>query len=210
MTKTVIWDFNGTILDDLILCLNILNQMLVRRNLPVQSREAYLDEFDFPVIDYYRKVGFDFAAEPYSELAQEYMDEYQPASFGCPLRSRVLEGLAEIRSRGYRQIMLSATKRDFLLQQTDYFGITGYFDHVIGLSDIFGRSKLEMAKSWFGSQGLQTEQAVLIGDTTHDFDVATAIGCRCLLLEGGHNSRRRLLATGSPVLADLADVLTMV
>lgn len=210
MTKTIIWDFNGTILDDLILCLNIINQMLVKRNLPMLSRESYQAEFDFPVIDYYRKVGFDFAVEPYTELAQEYMNEYQPASFDCPLRSGVLDVLAAIRNRGYRQVMLSATKRDFLLQQTDYFGLSGYFDPIIGLSDILGRSKIEMAKSWFGSQGLQTDQAVLIGDTTHDYEVAQAIGCRCLLLEGGHNSRQRLLATGSPVLAGLGDLLDLI
>ena len=210
MTKTVIWDFNGTILDDLILCLNIINQMLARRQLPTLSREAYLDDFDFPVVDYYRKVGFDFSVEPYAELAQEYMDEYQPASFGCPLRSGVLEVMTRIRARGYLQIMLSATKRDFLLQQTDYFGITGYFDQIIGLSDILGRSKLEMAKNWFGSQGLSADQTVLIGDTTHDFAVASEIGCRCLLLEGGHNSRKRLAKTGSPVLTGPVDVLGMI
>lgn len=207
MTKTVIWDFNGTILDDLVLCLNIINQMLARRQLPILSREAYLDGFDFPVADYYRKVGFNFAVEPFAELAEEYMAEYQPASFDCALRGRVTDVLAGFRGRGYRQVLLSATKRDFLLQQTGYFSLNGFFDQIIGLSDIFGRSKLEMAKNWFGSQSLDPDQTVLIGDTTHDFAVADTIGCRCLLLEGGHNSRRRLLETGAEVLAGPADVL---
>ena len=105
--------------------------------------------------------------------------------------------------------MLSATKRDFLLQQTDYFGLTGCFDHIVGLSDIFGRSKLEIARSWFGSQGLKADETVLIGDTTHDFAVASELGCRCLLLEGGHNSRSRLAETGAEVLCSPADVLEM-
>jgi phosphoglycolate phosphatase len=207
MPKTVIWDFNGTVLDDLILCLNILNQMLARRGLPPVSREAYLDRFDFPVIDYYQAVGFDFTHEPYAGLAQEYMAQYQPASFDCPLRRQVEETLAAIRARGIQQVLLSATKRDFLQQQTDYFGLTGCFDQIIGLDDILGRSKMVMARHWFGSQDLAIGDVVLIGDTTHDFAVAQDLGCRCLLLEGGHNSRQRLEATGSPVYGGPADIL---
>lgn len=209
MKNTVIWDFNGTVLDDLVLCLNIIGQMLKKRGLPAVSRESYLAEFDFPVVDYYRKVGFDFAVEPYEMLAAEYMADYQPASFDCPLRRQVIEALTEVRQQGYRQVMLSATKRDFLLQQTDYFSLTGYFDQIIGLSNILGSSKLDTARSWFGSQGLQTCEAVLIGDTTHDFAVAEALGCRCILLSGGHNSRSRLEATGAEVLDDIRDVLTL-
>ena len=58
--KTVIFDFNGTILDDLDLCFNILNKMLNMYNHPSISKGRYLDIFTFPVIEYYKKAGFNF------------------------------------------------------------------------------------------------------------------------------------------------------
>ncbi len=174
--------------------------MLGRRGLALLGRDDYRDVFDFPVVNYYSKLGFDFAAEPFSILAAEYMDIYQPASFACPLRHQVLETLDGINARGVRQILLSATKREFLLEQTGHFALDGFFDAIIGLDDIEGKSKLEMALKWFADQDFDPQKSLLIGDTTHDYAVASALGCACLLMEGGHNSRQRLLETGATVV----------
>ncbi len=202
----IIWDFNGTILDDFALCLDTINQMLARRRLPILSADDYRAVFDFPVQNYYRQVGFDFDREPFPDLAAEYMAIYQPASLYCPLRRNISDTLADLRHRGMRQVMLSATKRDFLLQQTDHFGLTGFFDEIIGLDDILGRSKMDHARDWFGRQPFDPAATCLIGDTTHDYAVACALRCDCLLLSGGHNSRERLAATGACVLDDLAEL----
>ena len=56
----VLWDFNGTVYDDMEACLRSVNEMLSERGLPVLSAEAYREVFDFPVKDYYAKIGFDF------------------------------------------------------------------------------------------------------------------------------------------------------
>lgn len=72
-----IWDFNGTILDDVELGMNCVNTLLSERGLPViPSREVYRKRFDFPIIDYYRELGFDFERDPYEELAQLWIDLY--------------------------------------------------------------------------------------------------------------------------------------
>jgi phosphoglycolate phosphatase len=206
MKKSMIWDFNGTILDDRPICLQALNQMLGRRGLPPVSDEAYLAEFDFPVQHYYSRLGFDFEREPFSELAAEYMAIYQPASFHCPLRQGVRPILDEIARQGLDQILLSATRRDFLLEQLRHFALAASFTAILGLEDIYGRSKLEMACRWFGEQGYAADGLLLIGDTTHDFEVAHALGCRCILVGGGHNARSRLVATGASVIDELSDL----
>jgi phosphoglycolate phosphatase len=207
--QTVIWDFNGTLLNDFDLCLQTINQMLARRQLSVLSQDDYRTFFDFPVIDYYRKLGFDFDAEPFPVLAEEYMTAYQPASFMCPLRDQAREILALLHQRGVRQILLSATKKVFLLEQTSHFGLNCFFEETIGLEDILGASKLEIASSWFDSQNLDPDKTVLIGDTTHDFAVAEALHCSCLLLLGGHNSRVRLEQTSAAILDDLSGIMPL-
>lgn len=209
MIEVVIWDFNGTLLDDFDLCLGIINQMLQRRSLPVLSAEEYLENFSFPVIHYYRKVGFDFEVESYQSLAEEYMAAYQPASFDCPLRNRAIELLSSLQTQGVRQILLSATKIEFLLEQTGHFGLNRFFDEIIGMGDILGKSKLEAAANWVAGQILEPENTLLIGDTIHDYEVAQALKCKCLLLTGGHNSAARLLATGVQVSDNLDDVMQL-
>ena len=51
--KLLIWDFNGTILDDMELCLAIENEMLLERGMPTISKEWYLGHFSFPIRAYY-------------------------------------------------------------------------------------------------------------------------------------------------------------
>lgn len=202
--EAVIWDFNGTILDDFSLCLSAINQMLSRRGLPVLSAADYLSVFDFPVQKYYEQVGFNFSVEPFPVLAREYMDIYQPASFTCQLRRGVKATLDFFASRGIRQILLSATKQDFLLEQLDHYKLIPYFRDIIGLDDILGRSKLEQARIWFSQHDLPACETILIGDTTHDHAVASALACQCILVCGGHNSRERLEKTGATVLAEIS------
>jgi phosphoglycolate phosphatase len=209
MKPVVIWDFNGTILDDFDLCLLVINRMLAQRGLPRLTAADYRDHFDFPVKDYYHKLGFDFNQEPFPELAAEYMSQYQPESFFCPLRRHALQVLADIRSQEIEQVLLSATSQDFLGQQACHFGLETYFSNILGLGDILGNSKLDRACRWFAQNGYLPEGALLIGDTTHDHEVARALHCRCVLVSGGHNSRERLVKTGVPVLSSLAEIAGM-
>ena len=68
MTPThthLIWDFNGTILQDMDLGIRCTNTMLTERGLPViPSVEAYREIFGFPIDEYYRRLGFDFVLAP--------------------------------------------------------------------------------------------------------------------------------------------------
>jgi phosphoglycolate phosphatase len=210
MNKIVIWDFNGTILDDFAIGLQALNQMLGRRGLPAVSASAYLDHFDFPVKNFYRRVGFDFSREPFADLAAEYMAIYQPASFNCRLKPGARESLSRLQAHGIGQVLLSATRHDFLVRQIRHFGLESYFSEILGMNDLFGRSKLELACGWLGENGRAASDLLLVGDTIHDFVVAEALRCSCVLVAGGHNAKTRLIATGARVLDDLAGLPAMV
>ena len=101
-------------------------------------------------------------------------------------------------------MLLSATRLDQLLVQVAAFGDVGdRFEKKLGLTDHYAFSKAALAKDFIESQGIPRERALFIGDTDHDYEVSSAIGCPCVLLEGGHQSRERLLKMGVPVLPDL-------
>lgn len=120
---TVLWDWNGTLLDDAALCCELLNTMLARHGYaPVGSMEAYRQVFCFPIETYYRRAGFDFSRHPFAALADEYMRLYTPRSLGCPLQPDACAVLDALRAQGMRQVMLSASKQENLQQQVEHFG----------------------------------------------------------------------------------------
>ena len=157
---TVLWDWNGTLLDDAALCCELLNTMLARHGYaPVGSMEAYRQVFCFPIETYYRRAGFDFSRHPFAALADEYMRLYTPRSLGCPLQPDACAVLDALRAQGMRQVMLSASKRENLQQQVEHFGLRSRFDTLLGLSDIYAKSKTEVGLRWLRESGL--EAAVL-------------------------------------------------
>lgn len=205
---TVLWDWNGTLLDDAALCCELLNTMLARHGYaPVGSMEAYRQVFCFPIETYYRRAGFDFSRHPFAALADEYMRLYTPRSLGCPLQPDACAVLDALRAQGMRQVMLSASKRENLQQQVEHFGLRSRFDTLLGLSDIYAKSKTEVGLRWLRESGTDPARIMMVGDSEHDFEVARALGVRCVLFSGGHQPREVLAATGAPVIDALAQLL---
>jgi phosphoglycolate phosphatase len=196
----LIWDFNGTILDDAALNVEITNKFRAGMNMPDISLDFFRENVFFPIHDYYKKIGMFTTYEAFMEAAAEYMAIYQPASLQAPLRAGVKEYITAQKNKGRKQFLLSASQRDYLLEQTNHFGLTGLFDEILGLEDIYCISKLDMAVAWFAKAQINPKDAVVIGDTVHDFEVSEALGYNCILLTGGHNDHKRLAATGALVL----------
>ena len=83
--RHIIWDWNGTLLDDVWLGVASVNVLLERRGQPTLTIESYRRHFDFPVRDYYERVGFDFETEPFEEAAVEFIAEYEARRAECRL-----------------------------------------------------------------------------------------------------------------------------
>jgi phosphoglycolate phosphatase len=207
----IIWDWNGTILNDVPHCVAVMNALLTERGLnPISSEGEYRDLFCFPVSCYYEKLGFDFQSEPFETLARLYMNRYCSAVRTCALRSGVKDVLQKLKEQGKRQIILSASESGALREQVSYFGITHFFDAVLGLDNHYAASKTELARGYFGRLEADRKSVLLIGDTVHDYEVAKALGCTCLLIADGHQAQSSLQATGAGVLSDIRDVLDYV
>ena len=203
----VIWDFNGTILDDIEVCVDIESDMLRRRGRPgFASVDEYYEVFCFPVIDYYKNMGYDFTRESYDDIADEWVKEYVARSASCGLREGVARMLEEGARRGVRQIILSASEINMMTAQVRALGVYGYFDDILALDNPKAHSKIELAERWFAEN--KPERALLIGDTAHDAEAASKLGCDCVLVCGGHASEKTLRATGRRVFADIPSLYT--
>ncbi|MCL2697461.1 MAG: HAD hydrolase-like protein [Oscillospiraceae bacterium] len=200
----VIWDWNGTLLDDVDWCVNVINRMLLRRKLKTFDGICdYHEVFSFPVIDYYRKIGFDFEKEPFEDLAVEYVEDYYSGSF--KLHENAEDILRIIHEKGIKQAILSASEINYLNAQLSGFDITKYFDEILGISNILAGSKTEAGREFIKRNNVKN--ALFVGDTEHDFETAKMLGADCVLIARGHQSRERLMRLGAPVLDNITGVL---
>jgi len=203
----VFWDWNGTLLDDVALCVRTINAMLKKRNLRVfETVEDYRRTFRFPVEAYYKLAGFDFEKESFDSLAFEYMDAYQPKSLACALQDGAVETLERLRDSGVCQVVLSASEQGNLKSQMDRFHIASCFQEILGIEDVFAKSKLELGLQWMAAREIDPARALFVGDTVHDYEVACAMGCRTVLYAGGHQDTERLKACGCPVIGRLEEI----
>ncbi len=184
-----------------------MNTLLGERGLPLLTAARYQELFDFPVIRYYERLGFDLAREPFTVVGTEFIRRYEARKHEAALRPEapaVLRGLA---ARGTGQSVLSAYRHDTLESLLRHFGVRDFFTRVIGSDDHYASGKVEQGRRFIRELDVPPAEVVLIGDTAHDHEVAVAMGVDCLLLPGGNHSRARLDACGVPVLSGLADLL---
>lgn len=203
----VIWDFNGTILDDVEIGIESVNLMLSARGLKtIDSVEEYRHAFGFPIIDYYRSLGFDFEKEDYyTVLAPEWVNNYLER---VP-RTRAFDGVEDtlkaVRKLGLVQVLLSASEVEQLTGQLCGLGLDGYFSEIVGLDNIHAGSKKDNALLWKARN--PDAVPLFIGDTEHDAEVARAVGADCVLFAGGHQPRELLESLGLPVVDNIPQLL---
>ena len=197
--KLIIWDWNGTILDDWRLCFDIENELLAERGMPLITEEWYMAHFSFPIKAYYEMMGYTFETESYERVSEIFMERYNARYQNCGLRPGVIDALKKLQAKEIPQTLLSVTWQDDLVRQSERLGAAQYFTEILGQTDILGHSKVARAKSYLDAKGVDPGKALFIGDTDHDYEAAQAVGCACALLAGGHQSQERLLRCGVPV-----------
>lgn len=198
----IIWDWNGTLLDDTQACVNAINVLLKKRGLAPIDVPRYRDIFGFPVIDFYRKLNFPLTAENWASVAREFHDVFL-ADTTFKLQSATCETLKRIQAKTIEQSILSASEQTILEDMLNTYCIRDFFTHVCGVNNLFGESKKEIGRHLLNRFTTTKEGIVIVGDTLHDVEVATALGVSCILIAQGHQSRERLEQAGVPVFEDL-------
>jgi len=202
----ILWDWNGTLLNDAWLCIDIMNQSLIKRNLPTLTTETYPQYFDFPVKIYYERLGFDFAHEPFEEVGLEFMHGYQARIAELSLQPNAEIVLQRCKKAGIIQSMLSAMENSLLNQLVQRFRIASFFETVQGIANHYAYGKITLVQNWINQQGIDCTTLMLVGDTTHDAKVARNVGCKAILIPSGHHPHDKLQQTGFPVLSSLDEV----
>ena len=204
--KYIFFDFNGTLLDDVNLCLDLLNEKLINQNKQTLTLDEYKHVFKFPIKQYYKDAGLDFNIESYESMADKFIAKYTPLSLRCGLYPCVIPTLKYLKDNGYKLIILSASETNNLMYQCNNYDISKYFDAILGIDNIYAESKIGIGIKYLNEHSINRNECIFIGDTLHDVEVANEMGVRPVLVMCGHQAYDVIRQSGAILLNDIGDL----
>lgn len=198
--KHIIWDWNGTLLDDVWLSVEVFNTMMQNYGLGQITKNYYRKNFRFPVIDFYKCAGFDFSQMDFEQVGNFFIDTYNARRYECRLFDGVPEIMQKLNDGGTSQSVLSASRKDHLKEAIEHHGIEKFLLSSAGLEDIYANSKEALGVKHVEKINVPRENILMVGDTDHDLLVAQTMGVNCVLMSAGHFSQDRLEKLDVPVL----------
>ena len=200
----IIFDFNGTIYNDLPISVKIANYYLKQAHKPLTNVEEYRQEFEFPAINYYKKKGLVIKDEDFDYYKNDYPQRYL-ANETISLAPHAHEVLTELK-KTYHLALISILNEEILQKQCVQFKIAPYFEAILGQNNVDSASKLETAQHFAKENNLPPKKILFIGDTMHDYEVAADLGAACLLYDQGYQSHQILETSGCPVISDFDEI----
>lgn len=204
----LVWDWNGTLLDDLHLVVAATNAALATVGGPVVTAEEHRTQFRRPVPDYYAEVlGRVLDVEEYRRLDKLFHETYRLGLLECALAA---DAASALRAWHGSQSLLSMWFHEELVPTIDRYGLTTLFARVDGLrAGVGGERKAGHLARHLAAFGVDGRSTVLIGDSIDDAEAAEHVGARCVLYTGGVTDPDRLRASGWPVADSLSEAVAL-
>ncbi|MDP5312287.1 HAD hydrolase-like protein [Streptomyces poriferorum] len=207
----LVWDWNGTLLDDNIAVVGATNAAFAEIGLAPITLEQYRETYCVPIPRFYERL---MGRLP-TEVEWERMDgvfhrHYTEQREACGLTAGAAELLAQWQLAGRSQSLLSMYGHEHLVPVVRGYGIERHFVRVDGRTGPSGGSKAQHMERHFAAlDGISPEYTVVIGDAVDDAVAAAHVGAKAVLFTGGSHSRSSLEAAGVPVVDTLAEAAAL-
>ncbi len=206
---TILWDWNGTLIDDAVTSLNCVNDMLTEINKPLISLEQYYTYVETPIIGFYRHILTEDELD-FPVISKSFHDSYNNRIKETHLAAGAKATLKKLKENGAKQYIITATKEESARNLAFQYGVEEYFDGIFGANNTLAESKVERALNFFKSHKIDPSDTVFIGDTIHDLETANALGVDCILVTFGHQGKDITENSGTVTADSLNDVLNII
>lgn len=201
----ILWDWNGTLLDDVDVSVECVNILLEKLNLKTTNRNEYFLHMDMPIKKYYENLfASRNSALDYETCTENFHKNYPALSHKVGLQKNAVQMLEFFESLGVKQSIVSAFEKTMLNKQVNDLGVRRFFEVVSGNDDVYVGSKSSRAIDLV--KDVDKKKVLYIGDTKDDVKTAKDVGCDCILFSGGHYSREALEQFDLPVIDDLIEL----
>ena len=199
--KNIVWDWNGTLVNDGWLFVNLINRVLKRRGLAQLTIKDYQQNFCFPLEKYYQKIGFDFRLEPYEVPSMEFVELYDKNKYRPLLYDGAEVLLKTLCDAGIKNYLLSAQNEESLNDLVRFYKVGHYFEEIRGTNNFHARGKGVVAKDILKKMSPK-DPVLFIGDTSMDMGIAELNGFDSIALTFGHQAKNRFKKNQSVALMD--------
>lgn len=209
--RHVVWDWNGTLLDDLPIVIEAVNRSIATIGEGPIDADGYRDHYTRPVKHFYNSLfGRDVTDEEWLSLNESFHDHYFQLARTADLASDARAAIDRLDVEGWSQSLLSMSPQDWLAEIVSFFGVADRFDLVDGLSGPTGGLKAQHLAEHIEALALTPAQVVVIGDTPDDVAAARHVGARAVLYHGGSHHLELLHGEGVPVAQTLVEAVELV
>lgn len=209
----MIWDWNGTLVDDLELVVGAVNLSL--RDLGAEPIDAddYRTHYTRPVeVFYQRLLGRPVDEREWARIDTVFHQGYRDGVASLPLTVDARLAVDQAKSFGWSQSILSMWWHEELVPAVAAHGLDRDMIRVDGNRDAAGESKLRNLRRHLRELAadlgpLDPDRVVLIGDALDDAEAARDVGIRCVVYDGGSHHRAALSGVGMPVADRLTEAI---
>jgi phosphoglycolate phosphatase-like HAD superfamily hydrolase len=205
----VVWDWNGTLLNDNHAVLAAVNEVCTGFGRPELTWNQWQAAYARPMrLSYEQVLQRALDDEEWEQIDKLYHDRYDALLHTCELATGAHDVLRAWSTSGRTQSLLSMWFHSRLTPTVEQYGLTQYFTRVDGLpGEVGGGSKADSLIRHLQEQQLDPAAVVLIGDVVDDAHAARAAGTQCVLVATGAMTRDALQTTGAPVTTSITKAL---
>ena len=215
--KLVVWDWNGTILDDVGITVQAINSgVLPLLNLPEMTVPQYQDVFEVPIIKNYLSLGVsetEFHAKS-EAISQAFHSHYEPLAAHAHTRRNIQSTLAQLQATGIHSIILSNHTLEGIYLQLARLELEKYFVTVLANDDIeqvHRTGKQHRVENYLSHQHFQPHEVVIVGDTAEEVTIGKSLGLHTIVITEGFSSRVRLEAAKPDyIVSSVNEIITIV
>ena len=200
MKKHWIFDWSGTLVDDMGLVVDATNYVLRQHGKEEISREEFRQSFCLPYEDFYKAYLPDVAME---DVEADFRKAFDLSEVKVTVLPYAREFLEYLKVQGCRLYVLSSMCAKAFSEHEVELGMDGYFDATYaGVLD-----KREVIAEIMNTHGMGKENTVFVGDMTHDVDTAHHAGIMSVGVLTGYNLAPALAVSEPSIMVKDLSVL---
>ncbi|MBT2508210.1 HAD family hydrolase [Streptomyces sp. ISL-98] len=210
-TTHLVWDWNGTLLDDISAVIGATNAAFAEIGLEPITLARYQELYCVPIPRFYERLMGRLPTDAeWVVMDEAFHRHYTERRVACGLTQGVEDLLLEWQSGGRSQSLLSMYGHEQLLPVVRGYGIERHFIRIDGRTGPSGGSKAaHMTRHVAALGGVASDRVVVIGDAVDDAVAAAHVGARAVLYTGGSHSRASLEQAGVPVVDTLEEAVVV-
>lgn len=199
--RAILFDLDGTIINSEEGITKCVQYALKAYGIEEPDRNKLLC-FIGPPLDPVFREKYGMTEEEAWQSVQKYRERFDVEGiFECCLYDGVKETIMDLKKKGYTLALASSKPETACRRILEHFGLTPYFDEVVGSTLDGSISTKQEVLEELGRRmerfKIHKDEMCLIGDTKYDAAGAKAFGIRCIGVTYGFGTREELLAAGA-------------